>query len=263
MSLPSYPSSAPSVPPVLAVPSVAVPAVPSVVVASVPSVRAPASEGVPDGVAEDAACLAPVSELEVSELEAGVQLDAALRRLRVATAHPARRDQAEAAFALAERVATGLDLTVVRLAVGAGGRPRLQVMLERADGSLTLDDCVALSRALSPLLDAEEPLQGPYLLEASSPGDDRPLTRARDFETARNKLIRIKTTAQARSARGREAVLLDCTPSELLVAGDAPQETVRIPLDQLREVRLACPLAASLPASKPAKKHKHYGKPKA
>ncbi len=59
----------------------------------------------------------------------------------------------------------------------------LQVMAERPDGTLTIDDCVAISRALSPLLDVEDPVAGAYNLEVSSPGVARPLVRPEDFET--------------------------------------------------------------------------------
>ena len=58
----------------------------------------------------------------------------------------------------------------------------LQVMAEREDGSLTIDDCVEISRALSPVLDVEDPVRGSYNLEISSPGIARPLVRPQDFE---------------------------------------------------------------------------------
>ncbi len=77
--------------------------------------------------------------------------------------------------------ALGFDL--VRVAM-TGGRsdPTLQVMAERADTrQLDLDDCQAISRRLSELLDAKDPIEGSYRLEVSSPGIDRPLTRRKDF----------------------------------------------------------------------------------
>ena len=58
----------------------------------------------------------------------------------------------------------------------------LQIMCERADGTLTIDDCVEISRAISPLLDVEDPVRGSYNLEISSPGIARPLVRPEDFE---------------------------------------------------------------------------------
>ena len=71
---------------------------------------------------------------------------------------------------------------MVRVMFQGRSRPTLQVMAERKDGrSMTVDDCADISRSLSALLDVEDPIQGAYALEVSSPGIDRPLTRAKDF----------------------------------------------------------------------------------
>jgi ribosome maturation factor RimP len=76
--------------------------------------------------------------------------------------------------------AMGFEL--VRVIVTGGRRPTLQIMAERADGSgMSVDDCVALSRSISAVLDVEDPIAGEYTLEVSSPGIDRPLTRLKDF----------------------------------------------------------------------------------
>lgn len=75
--------------------------------------------------------------------------------------------------------AMGLDL--VRIAFMGGDRQILQVMAERPDGSMSVEDCSQLSRELSALLDVEDPISGNYTLEVSSPGIDRPLTRPVDF----------------------------------------------------------------------------------
>jgi ribosome maturation factor RimP len=68
----------------------------------------------------------------------------------------------------------------VRL-TGEGGST-VQVLAERADGTLTIDDCVEITRVISPVLDVEDPMPGRYRLEVSSPGIDRPLVRPIDFE---------------------------------------------------------------------------------
>ena len=78
----------------------------------------------------------------------------------------------------------GMGYELVRVQM-SGGRQhsRLQVMAERADQrGMTVDDCAEISRAVSALLDVEDPIAGSYDLEVSSPGIDRPLTRPRDFE---------------------------------------------------------------------------------
>lgn len=72
---------------------------------------------------------------------------------------------------------------VVRVQLTGGQRMVLQVMAERADGaSMTVEDCADISRAISAVLDVEDPIKSAYTLEVSSPGIDRPLTRLKDFE---------------------------------------------------------------------------------
>ena len=76
--------------------------------------------------------------------------------------------------------ALGFDVVQVRL---MGGEQKiLQIMAERPDGSMTVDGCAQISRAVSALLDVEDPIAGAYQLEVSSPGIARPLVRPRDFE---------------------------------------------------------------------------------
>jgi len=71
---------------------------------------------------------------------------------------------------------------LVRVAVSGGEGKTVQVMAERADGTLSIKDCEAISREISPLLDVHDPIAGSYRLEVSSPGIDRPLVRPTDFE---------------------------------------------------------------------------------
>ena len=80
---------------------------------------------------------------------------------------------------IAEPVLENMGYRLVR--VRMFGRT-LQVMAERADGSMSIDDCETVSRALSPVLDVEDPIASAYMLEVSSPGIDRPLVRGEDFE---------------------------------------------------------------------------------
>jgi len=75
----------------------------------------------------------------------------------------------------------GFEIVRVRLLGGENGRI-LQIMAERPDGTMNIEGCAELSRALSALLDVEDPIDASYDLEVSSPGIDRPLTRPKDFE---------------------------------------------------------------------------------
>lgn len=80
-----------------------------------------------------------------------------------------------------EPVATGLGLDIVRVRVVGSQTPTLQIMAELPDGTMTVARCAKLSRAISPVLEVEDPITSEYHLEVSSPGIDRPLTRVGDF----------------------------------------------------------------------------------
>ena len=80
-----------------------------------------------------------------------------------------------------EPVASGLGLEIIRVRVSGARTPVLQIMTERPGGAVSVDDCARLSRRISPLLEAHDPMPGEYTLEVSSPGIDRPLTRIGDF----------------------------------------------------------------------------------
>ena len=74
-----------------------------------------------------------------------------------------------------------MGFELVRLRLGGRHSPVLQVMAERRQGGMSVDDCAALSRALSVLLEVEDPIASNYTLEVSSPGIDRPLTKTEHF----------------------------------------------------------------------------------
>jgi len=83
---------------------------------------------------------------------------------------------------LCEPVMQELGLRLVRVALSGRDHATVQIMAEQADGTISVGDCAELSRKLSPLLDAHDPMPGGYTLEVSSPGIDRPLVRPSDFE---------------------------------------------------------------------------------
>jgi ribosome maturation factor RimP len=86
-----------------------------------------------------------------------------------------------------------MGFSLVRVRVMGGKRLTLQVMAERPDGRMEVDDCADLSRALSALLDVEDPIDREYTLEVSSPGIDRPLTRLEDFDRWKGWTARLET----------------------------------------------------------------------
>src|SRR5499426_2063516 len=112
-------------------------------------------------------------------------------------AEPERRlivEQGAAArvAALAEPVIAGLGLRLVRVKISGLSGCTVQIMAERPDGTMTIEDCEALSRALSPVLDVADPIERAYRLEISSPGIDRPLVRRSDFERYAGSAIKVE-----------------------------------------------------------------------
>ena len=85
--------------------------------------------------------------------------------------------------ALIGPIVEAMGFSLVRVQILGRSRPRLQVMAERTDGeSMLVEDCAAISRAVSAVLDVEDPIAGAFILEVSSPGIDRPLVRLADFD---------------------------------------------------------------------------------
>lgn len=93
---------------------------------------------------------------------------------------------------IVEPVLKDLGFRLVRVKLSAQAGTTVQIMAERPDGSMGVDECEAVSEALSPVLDVEDPVKVPYRLEISSPGIDRPLVRASDFERAFSQETRIE-----------------------------------------------------------------------
>ena len=95
----------------------------------------------------------------------------------------AQSEQEKRILSLIEPQASGLGMEIVRVRVMGSKQPLLQIMTEKSGGAPTdVEDCAALSRAMSDVLDADDPITDRYTLEVSTPGIDRPLTRIGDFE---------------------------------------------------------------------------------
>src|SRR5437660_9327123 len=93
--------------------------------------------------------------------------------------------------AVAGPVLEGMGYRLVRIRISAEAGCTVQIMAERPDGTMQIEDCEAISRALSPVLDVADPIERAYRLEISSPGIDRPLVRRSDFERYANHLVKI------------------------------------------------------------------------
>src|SRR6188508_1085698 len=94
--------------------------------------------------------------------------------------------------AIVEPALIELGYRLVRVRLSGLGGCTVQIMAERPDGTMTIEDCEAASRALSPVLDVADPVDRAYRLEISSPGIDRPLVRRTDFERSQGQLVKIE-----------------------------------------------------------------------
>src|SRR6185312_3015132 len=94
--------------------------------------------------------------------------------------------------AIAGPVLQQLGYRLVRIRISGEGGCTVQIMAERPDGTMLIDDCEAVSRALSPVLDIADPIDRAYRLEISSPGIDRPLVRRSDFERYAGHLVKVE-----------------------------------------------------------------------
>src|SRR5688572_10562067 len=97
--------------------------------------------------------------------------------------------------ALAEPVLASLGYRLVRVRISGSDGCTVQIMAEKPDGTMLVEDCEAASRALSPVLDEADPVDRAYRLELSSPGIDRPLVRRSDFDRYAGNLIKIEMAA--------------------------------------------------------------------
>src|SRR5258707_4280748 len=105
--------------------------------------------------------------------------------------------------AVAGPVLQGMGYRLVRIKVSGEAGCTVQIMAERPDGTMLIEDCEAISRALSPVLDVADPIERAYRLEVSSPGIDPPLVRRFEFERHAGHLIKVE---MAVAHQGRKRV---------------------------------------------------------
>src|SRR5712691_12932660 len=110
--------------------------------------------------------------------------------------------------AIAEPVLGGIGYRLVRVKISGLDGCTVQIMAERPDGTMTVEDCEDVSRALSPVLDVADPIDRAYRLEISSPGMDRPLVRCSDFERFAGHQIKVEMAAAIDGRRRFRGVLL-------------------------------------------------------
>jgi ribosome maturation factor RimP len=185
----------------------------------------------------------------MSESELGTSIEASLDEPRLITeAGPAAR-----VAAIVEPVLNGLGFRLVRVRLSGRDGVTLQIMAERPDGTFGIDECEAASRAISPVLDVEDPLPGHWTLEVSSPGIDRPLTRVKDWNRYAGHVARAELAVPLDGRKRFSGVVLGADAGHARLRLDDGSE-VALPLADLRRARLVLTdelIAASEAAAKP------------
>ena len=131
----------------------------------------------------------------------------------------------------------GLGYELVRVRLTGGGAPTLQIMAERKDRrEMSVDDCAEISRLVSALLDVEDPIAGSYTLEVSSPGLDRPLVRAGDYDRFAGSEVRVETRRPIGGRKRFRGRLVGRRGADVVVAvGDVEHA---IPFDEVLRGKL-------------------------
>ncbi len=134
--------------------------------------------------------------------------------------------------------AAGFRLVRMRL-MGAKNKT-LQVMAERPDGKMGADDCATLSRSLSEILDAADPIEGRYELEVSSPGIDRPLTAPEDYARFAGHEARIELLSAANGRTRFKGMIIGLNKRDVVidVSGHEGVERIRFPFNEIAEAKL-------------------------
>jgi ribosome maturation factor RimP len=129
-----------------------------------------------------------------------------------------------------------LGFELVRIRLMGGKTATLQIMAERPEGGISVDECGEISTAVSAILDVEDPIVDEYTLEVSSPGIDRPLTRLKDFETFEGYEARIETDELIDGRRRFKGVLAGVEDGEVLI--NIEEGTVGLKFDWLSDAKL-------------------------
>ncbi len=140
---------------------------------------------------------------------------------------------------LLDPVAEAAGYAIIRLRLmGGGATRRLQIMAEDEHGDMNVDDCARLSRAVSEIMDAADPIEGEYVLEVSSPGVDRPLTRLADFETFEGYEARLELDRLADGRKRFRGELAGIEGENVAINLEGEEETALVPFAWIVEAKL-------------------------
>ena len=129
-----------------------------------------------------------------------------------------------------------MGFELVRIRLMGGNTPTLQIMAERPEGGIEVDECADISNAVSAVLDVEDPILDAYTLEVSSPGIDRPLTRLKDFDTFEGYEAKLETAELIDGRKRFKGELAGVEGSEVLI--NIAEGTVGLQFDWLTEAKL-------------------------
>ncbi|MER5170672.1 ribosome maturation factor RimP [Thioclava sp. GXIMD2076] len=134
----------------------------------------------------------------------------------------------------------GLGFELIRIRLQGGRTATLQIMADRPEGGIIVDDCAKISTAVSAVLDVEDPIEENYHLEVSSPGIDRPLTRLKDFDAWEGYEAKIETSEMIDGRRRFKGFIRGTEGEEVLLELEEQGETVTIGLqfDWLSDAKL-------------------------
>lgn len=151
------------------------------------------------------------------------------------------------------------------LMVGVGsGTPTLQIMAEKPDGTMDVEDCSRLSQAISAILDVEDIISEAYVLELSSPGLDRPLTRAKDFDLYKDNDVRIEMDMPINGQKKFKGMLKGLDGKKAVIENE-DGTTTALPLEDIFKAKLLLTdalLAKAMEKSQPKKEPKYPTKRK-
>jgi ribosome maturation factor RimP len=144
--------------------------------------------------------------------------------------------------AIVEPVLADLGFRLVRVKIQGDGRDRIvQLMAERPDGSITVDDCEAISKGVSPVLDVADPISGAYRLEVSSPGIDRPLVRPSDFEDWSGHEAKIELKEAVDGRKRFKGILEGFEDGEVRIKADTGEQGIQhlgLPVHLISDAKL-------------------------
>ncbi len=144
--------------------------------------------------------------------------------------------------AIIEPAIVDLGYRLVRVRISAQNGCTLQIMAERPDGTMNVEGCEEISQAVSPALDVDDPIQAAYHLEVSSPGIDRPLVRASDFERWAGHLAKVDTSEIVAGRKRFRGILRGVAGQDALLSRDdaksEEERDVAIPMRAIAEARL-------------------------